>query len=135
MGISLYRNGSVENTYRRLSVLCGYDKKNGTLFSRMSPALNTYCTEQGFISSVNTYLRNYWSDYTRDINANKPISIFVNGTYSGDYIGHYVVAIGYHHYTNGAKYLKVFTGSYATYLKFRPTCLDGFAGQAVSIRG
>ena len=102
----------------------------------MSPALNTYCTEQGFSCSSNLYLSSFWTDFTRDINANKPILLYASGYSEGAYTGHYAVVTGYVKYSNHSQYLKVFSGweSFPTYVKFKAACLDLFNGQCVSIR-
>ncbi len=128
----LLANGTVDFTYARLTTLVGYVPGDGVYAGDMVDAIRDYCSERGRTCSTDKYSYNYWSDYTRDIGKNVPIYLST-GTASGE--GHSQVVVGYREYSNGNKYLEIYSGwySYATYVKFQASVFSRFNGWAIYI--
>jgi len=124
-------------TYGRLSFLSGYHPDIGMNTSVVISTLTTYASEQGFTCSGGAYWLNLWSDFTRDINADKAIVLFVKGKIDDkDSNGHFVVVLGYRQHTNNAQFLRVADGWYASnnrFVKFKPVELTSFRGFCVPI--
>lgn len=79
-----------------------------------------------------TIVLDLWSDFKRDVTADKPILLY---TSSSAGTAHAQVVVGFWEYTNGGKYVKILSGwtSYPTFLKFKPSSLNNFNGYCVAI--
>jgi len=82
--------------------------------------------------TTTNYLLDLWSDFKRDVTADKPILLY---TSSSAGTAHAQVVVGFWEYTNGGKYVKILSGwtSYPTFLKFKPSSLNNFNGYCVAI--
>ena len=125
-------NDSDDDTYKELVKISGYTCASPASMSTLVSSIKTYATQQGYSCSTDDYRYDYWSDFTRDINAHKPILLY---TSSKAGTAHSQVVVGHRMYDNGAKYLRILSGwtCYPTFVKFKPSSLNNFNGYCVSI--
>lgn len=134
---NLLRNGNVNDTYKRISQLCGYTPQSGSPLNKISSSIKDYVKEQGYSVSVNNYLFDTWGNFTGDIDNNKPIILSVGGKdANGNSVGHRVVVLGYCETNTGSRYLRIancWDTSNNRYIKFKPSELSRFNGYSVAI--
>ena len=107
-------NGLIYNnplwTYSRICSLAGFDGTRGLYNDEMIDALEEYVNERNFNISIDDYWKDWWSDFTRDINNDQPVLVSIQGNNSSqEWVAHAVVALGYVE-TDGDKYLRVADG-------------------------
>lgn len=129
---SLKVNGSDDDTYSRLVELSGYSCDEPAKMSKLVSAIKSFAIERGYSCTTTNYLLDLWSDFTNDLEANRPILLY---TSSSSGTAHSQVAVGYWEYTNGGKYIKILSGwtNYPTFVKYKPDSLNHFNGYCVSI--
>ncbi len=122
--------GSDPATYTRLATLMNYVAGSGIDHKKGISALQTYVAQKNYTCSVDDYLWDFWSDFTRDIDNKKPIILHTRSN-----AGHSQIVVGYRNYTNGAKYLRVFSGwrNYSTFVKYKASVFTEFWGYCVAV--
>lgn len=118
-------------TYNRLVTYSGYASGAAVSMSKLISALKKHTKERGYSISVNDYLFDNWSDFTRDIQAKKPILLYTSSSKSA----HSQVVVGYRVFTSGSQYLMIHSGwtTEASYVRYKPDSLTKFNGYCVSI--
>lgn len=115
---------SRQNIYNNFISASGFDEygTSGLTPSAADSAIKTMFKNAGYSYSSSTYLFDWWSDWTRDLNDNYPVFTAVRGLKlnGGSWIevGHAIIAVGYREYNSGAKYLRVYDGWNATNDKY-----------------
>ena len=91
----------------------------GTVISKQAGAIETYFSQRGYNVTVDEYTSVSFSNYMRDINANKPCIFDYGAIFNGKAGGHSVFVVGYSQ-TTGPDYLLVEDGwsNYYRYLNF-----------------
>ena len=125
-------NDSDAETYERLVEISGYSCGNAASMSTLVSSIKSFAVERGYSCTTTNYLLDLWSDFKRDVTADKPILLY---TSSSAGTAHAQVVVGFWEYTNGGKYVKILSGwtSYPTFLKFKPSSLNNFNGYCVAI--
>lgn len=110
----------IRNTYRAVAKASKY-KNKGLTDSEMVNGIKAYAKDKKYTATVNGYLLNNWSDFTRDLNNNKTVLLALGAKTTRGNSYHASVAFGYAEMKDGSKYLRVANGwntSSATHLKF-----------------
>lgn len=125
-------NGSDAETYKRLVEISGYSSGDAAGMSNLVSAIKSFAVERGYSCTTTNYLLDLWTDFKRDVTADKPILLY---TSSSAGTSHAQVVVGSWEYSNGGKYVKILSGwtSYPTFLKFKPSSLKYFNGYCVAI--
>lgn len=123
--------GSDPSTYTRLATIMNYVPGSGTSYEYVYTSLQTYVPQKGYTCSVDDYWWDLWSDFTRDIDNKKPIYLHTVTSQTN----HAQIVVGYRNYTNGAKYLRVFSGwrNYSTFVQFKTSVFSSFHGYCIAI--
>ncbi len=108
----LYNNPT--QTYARICALANFTGTQGLSNDEMCNVLEEYVSERDFNISIDDYRYDWWSDFTRDINRDRPVLVSIQGAGDDGYwTAHAVAAFGYVE-TDNAKYLKVADGNYSS---------------------
>lgn len=124
-------NDSDDDTYERLVAISGYSSSTPATMTTLVSSMRSFAIERGYSCTITDYSSDYWSDFTRDIAANKPILLYTANSEKG----HAQVVVGYWEYDMGEKYVKILSGwtTYPTFVKYKPSSLTRFNGYCVSI--
>lgn len=124
-------SSSLSTLYSKLWTLAGTSSSGSTSNGAEAPAAQSYLKSLGYSASYDTYLYDYYSDFTRDINANKPILMSYGADFGGTEGGHCVFVVGYVD-TTTYDYLRVADGwnrtpRYLNYNGYNYSRRDGWA--------
>ncbi len=124
-------SSSLSTLYSKLWSLAGTSSSGSTSNGSEAPAAKSYLQDLGYSASYGKYLFDWYSDFTRDINANKPILMSYGADFGGSEGGHCVFVVGYVE-TSDYQYLRVADGwnrtpRYLNYNGYNYTRRDGWA--------
>ncbi len=115
---------SRKNIYNNFVKASGWNEfgNQGQSSADAIKGMKTVVENAGYKYKSDTYMFNYWTDWTRDIDKDYPVFTSLrglketNGTW--EEVGHAVIAIGYREYVDGYKYLRIYDGWNDTSDKF-----------------
>jgi hypothetical protein len=105
--------------YSALWTLAGTNSEGTTFTENIAPAAVAYMKNKGYSISSDDYLFDWYSDFTRDVNNNKPIIFSYGADFGGKPGGHSVFCVGYVD-TTSYQYLRIADGwnNYLRYINF-----------------